>query len=63
MSASTVGSNLKRIFTPNIKSPLHPPYMYGNNQNDRYIGKWLEVVVLFGFALFFFCFFCGVTSR
>ena len=31
--------------------------MYGNNQNDRYIGKWLEVVVLFGFALFFFFFF------
>ena len=30
--------------------------MYGNNQNDRYIGKWLEIVVLFGFALFFFFF-------
>ena len=54
MSASTVGASLKRISTPNIKSPIHPPYMFGNNQNDRYIGKWLEVVVLFGFALFFF---------
>lgn len=62
MSASTVGANLKRIFTPNIKSPLHPPYMYGNNQNDRYIGKWLEVVVLFGFALFF-CFFFRATQH
>ena len=32
-------------------------YIKITNQNDRYIGKWLEVVVLFGFALFFFFFF------
>ena len=61
MSASTVGASLKRISTPNIKSPIHPPYMFGNNQNDRYIGKWLEVVVLFGFALFCFFLRCDVA--